>query len=141
MKKNMDLNGNGNYSNFELYSGIIEATEDPTEREKLWNAFKPSNQTKSWSDIEKDYGSIYQRTESARKKVESSISKENISAFDASVKKYGTSSRYKAYQAIMSVSGATNVEREAYYNYINAQRTSPWKASWAQMVANGGYPS
>lgn len=40
--------------------------------------------------------------------------------------------------AFMSVD-ATNEEWVAYYNYIYA--TKRWKASWAQMVANKGYPN
>ena len=40
----------------------------------------------------------------------------------------------------MSIEDATDAERKVYYEYIKAQRTNPWKASWAQMKANGGYP-
>lgn len=140
-KREMDANGNGNYSNAELYGGIIGMTDDPAEQEKYWNALKPSNSTKSWSEMASTYQPVYQRTQAARSTLESVVTPEHQTAFQAGLDQYGTGSRYAAYQAILSVEGASNEEKKAMYDYINAQRTSPWKASWSQMVANGGYPS
>ena len=140
-KREMDANGNGNYSNAELYGGIIGMTDDPAEQEKYWNALKPSNSTKSWSEMASTYQPVYQRTQAARSTLESVVTPEHQTAFQAGLDQYGTGSRYAAYQAILSVEGASNEEKKAMYDYINAQRTNPWKASWSQMVANGGYPS
>lgn len=140
-KREMDANGNGNYSNAELYGGIIGMTDDPAEQEKYWNALKPSNSTKSWSEMASTYQPVYQRTQAAKSTMESVVTPEHQTAFQAGLDQYGTGSRYAAYQAILSVEGASNEEKKAMYDYINAQRTSPWKASWSQMVANGGYPS
>lgn len=140
-KREMDANGNGNYSNAELYGGIIGMTDDPAEQEKYWNALKPSNSTKSWSEMASTYQPVYQRTQAARSTLESVVTPEHQTAFQSGLDQYGTGSRYAAYQAILSVEGASNEEKKAMYDYINAQRTSPWKASWSQMVANGGYPS
>ena len=140
-KREMDANGNGNYSNAELYGGIIGMTDDPAEQEKYWNALKPSNSTKSWREMASTYQPVYQRTQAARSTLESVVTPEHQTAFQAGLDQYGTGSRYAAYQAILSVEGASNEEKKAMYDYINAQRTSPWKASWSQMVANGGYPS
>lgn len=139
-KREMDANGNGNYSNAELYGGIIGMTDDPAEQEKYWNALKPSNSTKSWSEMASTYQPVYQRTQAAKSTLESVVTPEHQTAFQAGLDQYGTGSRYAAYQAILSVTGASNEEKKAMYDYINAQRTSPWKASWSQMVANGGYP-
>lgn len=139
-KREMDANGNGNYSNAELYGGIIGMTDDPEEQEKYWNALKPSNSTKSWNEMASTYQPVYQRTQAARSTLESVVTPEHRTAFQAGLDQYGTGSRYAAYQAILSVEGASNEEKKAMYDYINAQRTSPWKASWSQMVANGGYP-
>lgn len=139
-KREMDANGNGNYSNAELYGGIIGMTDDPAEQEKYWNALKPSNSTKSWSEMASTYQPVYQRTQAAKSTMESVVTPEHQTAFQAGLDQYGTGSRYAAYQAILSVEGASNEEKKAMYDYINAQRTSPWKASWSQMVANGGYP-
>lgn len=139
-KREMDANGNGNYSNAELYGGIIGMTDDPEEQEKYWNALKPSNSTKSWNEMASTYQPVYQRTQAARSTLESVVTPEHQTAFQAGLDQYGTGSRYAAYQAILSVEGASNEEKKAMYDYINAQRTSPWKASWSQMVANGGYP-
>lgn len=140
-KREMDANGNGNYSNAELYGGIIGMTDDPAEQEKYWNALKPSNSTKSWNEMTSTYRPVYQRTQAAKSTLESVVTPEHQTAFQAGLDQYGTGSRYAAYQAILSVEGASNEEKKAMYDYINAQRTSPWKASWSQMVANGGYPS
>lgn len=140
-KREMDANGNGNYSNAELYGGIIGMTDDPAEQEKYWNALKPSNSTKSWNEMASTYQPVYQRTRAAKSTMESVVTPEHQTAFQAGLDQYGTGSRYAAYQAILSVEGASNEEKKAMYDYINAQRTSPWKASWSQMVANGGYPS
>ena len=140
-KREMDANGNGNYSNAELYGGIIGMTDDPAEQEKYWNALKPSNSTKSWREMASTYQPVYQRTQAARSTLESVVTPEHQTAFQSGLDQYGTGSRYAAYQAILSVEGASNEEKKAMYDYINAQRTSPWKASWSQMVANGGYPS
>lgn len=139
-KREMDANGNGNYSNVELYGGIIGMTDDPAEQEKYWNALKPSNSTKSWNEMASTYQPVYQRTQAAKSTMESVVTPEHQTAFQAGLDQYGTGSRYAAYQAILSVEGASNEEKKAMYDYINAQRTSPWKASWSQMVANGGYP-
>lgn len=139
-KREMDANGNGNYSNAELYGGIIGMTDDPAEQEKYWNALKPSNSTKSWNEMASTYQPVYQRTQAAKSTLESVVTPEHQTAFQAGLDQYGTGSRYAAYQAILSVEGASNEEKKAMYDYINAQRTSPWKASWSQMVANGGYP-
>lgn len=140
-KREMDSNGNGNYSNAELYGGIIGMTDDPAEQEKYWNALKPSNNTKSWNEMTSTYRPVYQRTQTAKSTLESVVTPEHQTAFQSGLDQYGTGSRYAAYQAILSVEGASNEEKKAMYDYINAQRTSPWKASWSQMVANGGYPS
>ena len=140
-KREMDANGNGNYSNAELYGGIIGMTDDPAEQEKYWNALKPSNSTKSWNEMASTYQPVYQRTQAAKSTLESVVTPEHQTAFQSGLDQYGTGSRYAAYQAILSVEGASDEEKKAMYDYINAQRTSPWKASWSQMVANGGYPS
>lgn len=140
-KREMDSNGNGNYSNAELYGGIIGMTDDPAEQEKYWNALKPSNNTKSWNEMTSTYRPVYQRTQTAKSTLESVVTPEHQTAFQSGLDQYGTGSRYAAYQAILSVEGASNEEKKAMYDYINAQRTSPWKASWSQMAANGGYPS
>lgn len=140
-KREMDSNGNGNYSNAELYGGIIGMTDDPAEQEKYWNALKPSNSTKSWNEMTSTYRPVYQRTQAAKSTLESVVTPEHQTAFQSGLDQYGTGSRYAAYQAILYVEGASNEEKKAMYDYINAQRTSPWKASWSQMVANGGYPS
>lgn len=139
-KREMDSNGNGSYSNAELYGGIIGMTDDPAEQEKYWNALKPSNSTKSWNEMTSTYRPVYQRTQAAKSTLESVVTPEHQTAFQSGLDQYGTGSRYAAYQAILSVEGASNEEKKAMYDYINAQRTSPWKASWSQMVANGGYP-
>lgn len=141
-KKEADTDGNDSYTGLELYTGIINATDDPAEREKYYNAWKDSDATKTWSEFEKSLGPVYQRSNAARKVFDATLTEEHKTAFESAIAEYGRDSRYKTYQAIMSVEGATNAERKAMYDYISAQRTQgPWKSSWSQVVANGGYPS
>ena len=141
-KKEADTDGNDSYTGLELYTGIINATDDPAEREKYYNAWKDSDATKTWSEFEKTLGPVYQRSNAARKVFDATLTEEHKTAFESAIAEYGRDSRYKTYQAIMSVEGATNAERKAMYDYISAQRTQgPWKSSWSQVVANGGYPS
>ncbi len=141
-KKEADTDGNDSYTGLELYTGVINATDDPAEREKYYNAWKDSDATKTWSEFEKSLGPVYQRSNAARKVFDATLTEEHKTAFESAIAEYGRDSRYKTYQAIMSVDGATNAERKAMYDYISAQRTQgPWESSWSQVAANGGYPS
>lgn len=141
-KKSANTDGNTSYNSMELYTGILNASDDPAEQEKYYNAWKDSDATKTWAEFSAAMGPVYQRTQAAKKVFDATVSSDHQTAFQSATAKYGTSSRYKTYQAIMSVKGATDAERKAMYDYISAQRAQgPWKASWSDMVANGGYPS
>ena len=141
-KKSANTDGNTSYNSMELYTGILNASDDPAEQEKYYNAWKDSDATKTWAEFSAAMGPVYQRTQAAKKVFDATVSSDHQTAFQSATEKYGTSSRYKTYQAIMSVQGATDAERKAMYDYISAQRAQgPWKASWSDMVANGGYPS
>ena len=141
-KKSANTDGNTSYNSMELYTGILNASDDPAEQEKYYNAWKDSDATKTWAEFSAAMGPVYQRAQAAKKVFDATVSSDHQTAFQSATAKYGTSSRYKTYQAIMSVQGATDAERKAMYDYISAQRTQgPWKSSWSQVVANGGYPS
>lgn len=141
-KKSANTDGNTSYNSMELYTGILNASDDPAEQEKYYNAWKDSDATETWAEFSAAMGPVYQRTQAAKKVFDATVSSDHQTAFQSATAKYGTSSRYKTYQAIMSVEGATDAERKAMYDYISAQRAQgPWKASWSDMVANGGYPS
>lgn len=141
-KKAANTDGNTSYNSMELYTGILNASDDPAEQEKYYNAWKDSDSTKTWAEFSAAMGPVYQRTQAAKKVFDATVSSDHQTAFQSATAKYGTSSRHKTYQAIMSVEGATDAERKAMYDYISAQRAQgPWKASWSDMVANGGYPS
>lgn len=140
-KKSANTDGNTSYNSMELYTGILNASDDPAEQEKYYNAWKDSDATKTWAEFSAAMGPVYQRTQAAKKVFDATVSSDHQTAFQSATAKYGTSSRYKTYRAIMSVEGATDAERKAMYEYISAQRVQgPWEASWSQMVANGGYP-
>lgn len=140
-KRTFNTDGNTNYSTLELYDGIASTTEDPAEREKMWNALKDSSSTKNWREVEKEYAPISARVKNRKATVDKVVSTEKQEAFAAAVEEYGAGSRYAVYKAITSVQGATFAEQKAYYDYVSAKRPKPWKASWSQMLANGGYPS
>lgn len=140
-RSSFDTDNNDSYTQNEMYEGIMAATDDPAERERMWNAFRENGSNKSWSQLAKEQAPVSARIKSAKQFLDSTMDAERQSVFASAIDTYGTGSRYKVYSALMSVNGASDAERAAYYNYINARRTSPWKASWSQMVANKGYPN
>lgn len=137
-RKEFDRDGNNSYTNTEIYEYISSATEDNAEREKMWKALAGSGTSKTWYELAKEEAPKLARQQKAKQALDSSVKEEKQSQFNDAISEYGSGSRYKVYMALMSVD-ATNEERAAYYNYINAKKG--WKASWSQMVANKGYPN
>lgn len=140
-RSSFDTDNNESYTQNEMYEGIMAATDDPAERERMWNAFREKGSNKSWSQLAKEQATVSARVKSAKQSLDRTMDAERQSVFASAIDTYGTGTRYSVYSALMSVNGASDAERAAYYNYINARRTNPWKASWSQMVANKGYPN
>lgn len=126
-------------SNNGLYEFILSQASDYAEQEKLFNAFKDKGTTKTWAELSKEQAPVSSRIKTAKANVDSVMDADRQTAFADAVSEFGTNSRYAVYQGLMSID-ATDEERRVYYEYIKSQRTSPWKASWAQMKANSGYP-
>lgn len=127
-------------SNNGLYEFVISQESDYAAQEKLYNAFKDKGTTKTWAELSKEQAPVSSRIQTAKANVDSVMDADRQTAFADAVGEFGTGSRYAVYQGLMSIE-ATDEERRVYYEYIKSQRTNPWKASWAEMKANGGFPS
>lgn len=134
-KKEYDFDGNSSYTNTEMYAYISSLPEE--EQEKAWNALKSKGTSKSWATLKKEEAPKLAKQQKAQETLNGSMDADRQTVFANAVSEYGTGSRYAVYQALMSID-ATDAERQTYYNYVNAKKG--WKASWAQMKANGGYP-
>lgn len=126
-------------SNNGLYEFVVSQASDYAEQEKLFDAFKDKGTTKTWAELSKEQAPVSARIKTAKANVDSVMDADRQTVIADAVSEFGTGSRYAVYQGLMSIE-ATDEERRVYYEYIRSQRTNPWKASWAQMKANGGYP-
>lgn len=134
-KKEYDFDGNASYTNTEMYAYISSLPEG--EQEMAWNALRSKGTTKSWATLKSEEAPKLAKQQKAQETLNGSMEADRQTVFANAISEYGTGSRYAVYQALMSID-ATDAERQTYYNYVNAKKG--WKASWAQMKANGGYP-
>lgn len=131
-RKNYDLDGDGSYtSNAEILNYISSATEDPAEREKMWNALKGNGEERSYAQLEKEYRGKVSAIQTAKSRLDEIVSAEKQSAFASAAS--GADSQKKLKKALLSVD-ATEEERIAYYNLQSAKRG--WKKSWYNVKMN-----
>lgn len=129
LKKSGDTDGNGSYSQLELYSTIQNAGYDEAKKEQLWNAMKASSVTETWDEAKTELAPRAAQTEKAQKAL-GDMDQEKRASFGQAVSTCGKNSYREIVSALTSVE-ATETERALYYNYINAQRANPWKKDWA----------
>lgn len=131
-RKNYDLDGDGSYtSNAEILNYISSATEDPAEREKMWNALKGNGEERSYAQLEKEYRGTVSAIQTAKSRLDEIVSADKQSAFASAAS--GADSQKKLKKALLSVD-ATEEERIAYYNLQSAKRG--WKTSWYNVKMN-----
>lgn len=131
-RKNYDLDGDGSYtSNAEILNYISSATEDPSEREKMWNALKGNGEERSYAQLEKEYRGKVSAIQKAKSRLDEVVSAEKQSDFASAAS--GADSQKKLKKALLSVD-ATEEERIAYYNLQSAKRG--WKKSWYNVKMN-----
>lgn len=131
-RKNYDLDGDGSYtSNAEILNYISSATEDPAEREKMWNALKENGEELSYAQLEKEYRGKVSAIQKAKSRLDEIVSADKQSAFASAAS--GIDSQKKLKKALLSVD-ATEEERIAYYNLQSAKRG--WKTSWYNVKMN-----
>lgn len=131
-RRNYDLDGDGSYtSNAEILNYISSATEDPAEREKMWNALKENGEELSYAQLEKEYRGKVSAIQKAKSRLDEIVSAEKQSAFASAAS--GIDSQKKLKKALLSVD-ATEEERIAYYNLQSAKRG--WKTSWYNVKMN-----
>ena len=131
-RRNYDLDGDGSYtSNAEILNYISSATEDPAEREKMWNALKENGEELSYAQLEKEYRGKVIAIQKAKSRLDEVVSADKQSAFASAAS--GADSQKKLKKALLSVD-ATEEERIAYYNLQSAKRG--WKKSWYNVKMN-----
>ena len=131
-RRNYDLEGDGSYtSNAEILNYISSATEDPAEREKMWNALKENGEELSYAQLEKEYRGKVSAIKKAKSRLDEIVSADKQSAFASAAS--GADSQKKLKKALLSVD-ATEEERIAYYNLQSAKRG--WKKSWYNVKMN-----
>lgn len=131
-RRNYDLDGDGSYtSNAEILNYISSATEDPAEREKMWNALKENGEELSYAQLEKEYRGKVSAIQKAKSRLDEIVSADKQSAFASAAS--GIDSQKKLKKALLSVD-ATEEERIAYYNLQSAKRG--WKKSWYNVKMN-----
>lgn len=131
-RKNYDLDGDGSYTgNAEILNYISSATEDPAEREKMWNALKGNGEERSYAQLEKEYRGKVSAIQKAKSRLDEIVSADKQSAFASAAS--GADSQKKLKKALLSVD-ATEEERIAYYNLQSAKRG--WKRSWYNVKMN-----
>lgn len=131
-RKNYDLDGDGSYtSNAEILNYISSATEDPAEREKMWNALKENGEERSYAQLEKEYRGKVNAIQKAKSRLDEIVSADKQSAFASAAT--GIDSQKDMKKALLSVD-ATEEERIAYYNLQSAKRG--WKRSWYNVKMN-----
>ena len=131
-RRNYDLDGDGSYtSNAEILNYISSATEDPAEREKMWNALKENGEERSYAQLEKEYRGKVSAIQKAKSRLDEIVSADKQSAFASAAT--GIDSQKDMKKALLSVD-ATEEERIAYYNLQSAKRG--WKRSWYNVKMN-----
>lgn len=131
-RRNYDLDGDGDYSsNAEILNYISSATDDPAEREKMWNALKENGEERSYAQLEKEYRGKVSAIQKAKSRLDEIVSADKQSAFASAAT--GIDSQKDMKKALLSVD-ATEEERIAYYNLQSAKRG--WKRSWYNVKMN-----
>lgn len=133
LKKQADTDGNGSYTNAELYDVIQSTGKSEEEKAKLWDAMKPSNSSKSWNDLAREN----REAEATRKQWASSVgdvSQETINSFQESVNAIGgyNSMSYTAFFDLMDSMGVPESQRSGYYAIVQSNKAHPWKKTFAQ---------
>lgn len=128
-KYDMDADGNTS-SNAEILNYISSATEDPDEREKMWNALKEKGEDRTYTQLEKDFRATVTSIQNAKASLDNAVSAEKQTAFASAISNAGAKSQADTKKALLSVD-ATDAERAAYYNLVKAKQG--WKKTYYQV--------
>ena len=128
-KSTFTTDGNNDINDAEMYKGIISQTSDPAEQEKMYNAIKDKDATKTWTQLAKEQSKQAKIESAAQATLDKSVSKEVQTKFATAMEDAG-SKQTDAYRALVGT-GASEAECIAYYAYLSAQRG--WKKTWYQV--------
>ncbi len=133
LKKTADTDGNNSYTNLEIYDAINNSDLSDEKKAQYWEAMKPANTKKSWTDIQKES----KEAAATREKWSSSIgdvSQETIDTFNGNVNSIGgyNSMSYTAFFDMMDSMGVPESQRAGYYAIVQSNKGHPWKKTYAQ---------
>lgn len=132
-KSSFSTDGNNDINETELYNGIISATSDPAEQEKMYNASKKANSKKSWKELASEQSKKAQTESTAQAALDKSVSKDKQATFASAMENAASDKQTDAYRALTST-GASEAECKAYFAYLSAQKG--WKKSWEKVKAD-----
>ena len=127
LKKSADTDGNGSLSTQEIYASIESTGKSEAEKEQLWEAMRPSNSSKTYSQLSKE-----QEANAAERKkwaaLVPDISQEQIDAFNHAVNNRGgyNSLSYGKFFDTMDDLGIPESQWGGYYAVVQSMKGKPF---------------
>lgn len=132
-KSSFSTDGNNDINDTEMYKGIIGQTSDPAEQQKMYDAIKDKDATKTWKQLVEEQTKQAQVESTAQAALDKAVSKDKQTAFATAMENATGTKQTDCYRALTST-GASEAECKAYFAYISAQKG--WKKSWEKVKAD-----
>lgn len=132
-KSSFSTDGNNDINNTEMYKGIIGQTSDPAEQQKMYDAIKDKDATKTWKQLVEEQTKQAQVESTAQAALDKAVSKDKQTAFATAMENATGTKQTDCYRALTST-GASEAECKAYFAYISTQKG--WKKSWEKVKAD-----
>lgn len=133
LKKTADTDGNGSYTNLELYEAINNSDLSDEKKAQYWEAMKPSNTNKSWMDIQQESKEAAATREKWTAAI-GDVSQETIDTFNGNVNSIGgyNSMSYTAFFDLMDSMRVPESQRAGYYAIVQSNKGKPWTKTYAE---------
>lgn len=132
-KSSFSTDGNNDINDTEMYKGIIGQTSDPAEQQKMYDAIKDKDATKTWTQLVEEQTKQAQVESTAQAALDKAVPKDKQTAFATAMENATGTKQTDCYRALTST-GASEAECKAYFAYISAQKG--WKKSWEKVKAD-----
>lgn len=132
-KSSFSTDGNNDINDTEMYKGIIGQTSDPAEQQKMYDAIKDKDATKTWKQLVTEQTKQAQVESTAQAALDKAVPKDKQTAFATAMENATGTKQTDCYRALTST-GASEAECKAYFAYISAQKG--WKKSWEKVKAD-----
>lgn len=132
-KSTFSTDGNNDISDAEMYKGITGKTSDPAEQQKMYDAIKDKDATKTWKQLVEEQTKQAQVESTAQAALDKAVPKDKQTAFATAMENATGTKQTDCYRALTST-GASEAECKAYFAYLSAQKG--WKKSWEKVKAD-----